>query len=79
MAGFMELQVWRGKGGWYSRYSAPGYLDCTDTEGPYNTKEAAAIECFLVYGEEGDSEDLTPDEQELLDIVGPVAFSERYN
>lgn len=29
------------KEGWYGRLSAPGYLDCTSWEGPYETAEAA--------------------------------------
>ena len=27
--------------GWYGRLSAPGYLDCTDWQGPYPTTEEA--------------------------------------
>jgi hypothetical protein len=27
--------------GWYARLSAPGYLDCTDWTGPYETEDAA--------------------------------------
>jgi hypothetical protein len=27
--------------GWYARFSAPGYMDCTDYIGPYKTAELA--------------------------------------
>ena len=27
--------------GWYSRFSAPGYMDCTEWCGPHDTEEAA--------------------------------------
>lgn len=27
--------------GWYCRESAPGYIDCTDWEGPYRSEQAA--------------------------------------
>jgi len=34
--------------GWYSRLSAPGYLDCTDWSGPFTTeKEAFTYVCEL--------------------------------
>lgn len=29
------------KVGWYGRLSAPGYLDCTEWEGPYESEEEA--------------------------------------
>lgn len=29
------------KVGWYGRLSAPGYLDCTDWQGPYETEDEA--------------------------------------
>ena len=74
MAGFMELQVWEEDDGWYSRYSAPGYLDCTDEIGPFETEEEAAIECFCMHGEESLDGQLTADEQELIDIIGVEAF-----
>jgi hypothetical protein len=77
MAGFMELQVWKEGGKWYSRYSAPGYLDCTDTEGPFDSLTAAAVATFEAYGEEGDGDELTPDEQELIKIIGVEAFHDR--
>lgn len=38
--------------GWFARYSAPGYLDCTDWVGPKDTESAARKLCVEVYGEE---------------------------
>jgi len=35
--------------GWFSRLSEPGYLDCTDWSGPYDTEEEAARECREMY------------------------------
>ncbi len=31
--------------GWYSRLSAPGYLDCTSWDGPYATEKQARAAC----------------------------------
>lgn len=33
------------RAGWYSRLSAPGYMDCTDWDGPYPTESEAAQAC----------------------------------
>ena len=33
--------------GWYSRLSAPGYLDCTDWSGPFTTEQEALENCAL--------------------------------
>jgi hypothetical protein len=30
--------------GWFSRFSAPGYLDCTEWDGPFETEEKALLE-----------------------------------
>lgn len=59
------------KEGWYARLSAPGYLDCTDWNGPYDTAEQALEAVKEFHGVDGDddscphcgSEDLqdTPD------------------
>ena len=78
MAGFMKLQVWKESTGWYSRYSAPGYLDCTDTEGPFESEEEAASGSFEMYGDQGAGDELTADEQELIDIIGIEAFRAEY-
>lgn len=36
--------------GFFSRLSAPGYLDCTDWSGPFDTKEEALEHLFDMYG-----------------------------
>jgi len=38
--------------GWFSRYSAPGFMDQTDYCGPYPTAKEAADECKEMYGDE---------------------------
>ena len=38
--------------GWFARLSAPGYMDCTDWIGPYDTEEEAIEELDALYGEE---------------------------
>ena len=51
MAGFMRLQVQeRDGGGWEARYSAPGYMDCTDWTPSDVGPMHAAQECFALYG-----------------------------
>jgi hypothetical protein len=49
------------KVGWCARYSAPGYMDCTEWVGPYATREQAETECREMRGddedEQGDTED----------------------
>lgn len=42
--------------GWCARYSAPGYMDCTDWCGPYPTREQAERECEALYGDDDDSD-----------------------
>ena len=42
--------------GWFARYSAPGYLDCTDWMGPYETEDEAIAECKELYGDESETE-----------------------
>jgi hypothetical protein len=70
MSGFMQLQVWQATKerpetvegaihtrGWFARYSAPGYMDCTDNVGPYETRAEALRECFELFGDsESDAE-----------------------
>ena len=40
--------------GWFARYSAPGYLDCTPWVGPFDTEKRAANECMDLYGSDED-------------------------
>ncbi len=47
------------KEGYCARYSAPGYLDCTDWCGPYDTSEQAETECREVYGDEDEESEET--------------------
>lgn len=42
--------------GWFARMSAPGYLDCTDWIGPYDTAEEAERECREMYGDDDEGE-----------------------
>lgn len=42
--------------GWYARLSAPGYLDCTEWSGPFDTEEEAIEELKEMHGD--DIEDL---------------------
>lgn len=37
--------------GWAARLSAPGYMDCTDWSGVYDTAEEAATALVEAYGE----------------------------
>lgn len=45
--------------GWYGRLSAPGYLDCTEWDGPYDTADEALCAVKEAYGvkDNGDDED----------------------
>ena len=36
-------------GKWWFRLSAPGYMDCTDWSGPYDSIEEAKAECTSMY------------------------------
>ena len=38
--------------GWFARLSAPGYLDCTEWQGPYETREEAIADLVSTYGDE---------------------------
>lgn len=38
--------------GYYSRLSAPGYLDATDWHGPYDQPEEALEALYEIYGED---------------------------
>lgn len=44
------------KEGWAARYSAPGYLDCTEWCGVYATEEKARAACVEMHGEENEDE-----------------------
>ena len=45
--------------GWFARLSAPGYMDCTEWQGPYETEEEALAGLAETFGddEEDDNED----------------------
>lgn len=72
MAGFMKLQVWldNESGGYMARYSAPGYMDCTEDNGPFPTADEAIAETFELYGDKGDCDDEpTADEHEAIEAL----------
>src|ERR1700682_5695147 len=52
------------KVGWYGRLSAPGYLDCTEWDGPHPTERAALEAVKEAYGvkDNGDDEDWSESE-----------------
>ena len=59
---------------WFARYSAPGYMDQTDSVGPFKTPREAAQACFDLYGEESeDPEHPSPDEIELTEVFEAIA------
>lgn len=65
---FSEITVRRNK--WIARYSAPGYLDCTDWTSPCDTEEQAIAECKQMYGDDDEEEEGdTPTEPEEGDYV----------
>ncbi len=49
-------EEWSRVTGWFARYSAPGYLDCTAWCGPYETEQEAIAACKDIYGPEEDEE-----------------------
>jgi hypothetical protein len=53
-AKLFSIEVTRG---WCARYSAPGYLDCTDWCGPYSTEDEAIEECRALYGDAENDDD----------------------
>jgi hypothetical protein len=64
--------------GWYSRLSAPGYLDCTDWQGPYDTEEEALQEVMELYevdenGDDPDGMDEMQEEDLKLDHIPDVS------
>lgn len=40
-----------GDAGWYSRLSAPGYMDCTEWDGPHETQYLAMEALYNMHGE----------------------------
>lgn len=78
MAGFMKLQVWGDKdsGGYMARYSAPGYLDCTDDNGPFPTATEAILETLNLYGDRGEGDEVTADEREAVEALVHYGMSE---
>ncbi len=38
--------------GYYARLSAPGYMDCTDWQGPYADEEAALTGLYETFGDD---------------------------
>lgn len=73
----MRLQCWKGTEeiegeqltGWFAEYSAPGYMDKTDSVGPYKTAPEAILECLRLYGEEGEGSIASDDELEAIDLL----------
>jgi hypothetical protein len=43
--------------GWYGRLSAPGYLDCTEWDGPYDTADEALDAVKEAHGVNDDGDD----------------------
>lgn len=48
--------------GWYGRLSAPGYLDCTDWNGPFDTEQEALAYVMNFYEVDENGDDLPPEE-----------------
>lgn len=74
MAGHMKLEVWFDKEekAWAARYSAPGYMDCTDNVYGQTPEDAAQI-CFDAYGVYSHEDGvMTPDEEELEDVLEQI-------
>lgn len=55
---FMQPELWESntdsenRSGWFCRLSAPGYLDCTDTGGPFETELEAKTYLVEMYGDD---------------------------
>lgn len=56
--------------GWCARYSANGYLDCTDWCGPYATEDEALRACREMYGDDEDEEDDEDEDYDQNDEFG---------
>lgn len=50
--------------GWYGRLSAPGYLDATDWDGPYESDEEALRATMELFECDINGDDYLPDETE---------------
>ena len=55
--------------GWWGQYSAPGYMDRTETCGPFASPAEAARETFKVYG---DDERGSEDRRELARVLWKI-------
>ena len=51
--------------GWFARLSAPGYMDCTEWSGPFDSEQAARDELREMYGDDDDAG--IDDENEVVD------------
>lgn len=49
------------RSGYCGRYSAPGYMDCTDWCGPYETEKEAEKEAREIYGDDESEEEEATD------------------
>lgn len=59
--------------GFYARLSAPGYLDCTDWSGPFDTEEEAIQAIYEMYGDDMPDDEESPDEGDyVLSDTGPL-------
>lgn len=54
---------------WWGQYTAPGYMDRTDTSGPYASAAEAARETFALYG---DDEPGSDDRRELAALLWQI-------
>jgi len=52
-----EIESIRSALGWFCRLSAPGYMDCTDWSGPYETENEAREAIVEMYDVDPDSGD----------------------
>lgn len=50
-------------GKFWFRLTAPGYMDCTDWNGPYDTLEEARQRCTELYDVDPDTGDTLPEEE----------------
>lgn len=43
--------------GWFARLSAPGYMDCTEWQGPYETEAEALADLAETFGDDDEEDD----------------------